>query len=397
MKTAIKVIAVVVFAICGIGRSYTQGVRVTAISWSPDGNQVAVVDDAGVISIWDMVTKTVTNRLVNPAAGVRSIDWRPDGARLASASAKDGVIRIWNASTGQILKELIGEPSEVGLVMVKWSPDGRWLSAVSTAIDGSYPFRIWRVNADDFELTSMSVGVSAYDMVWSPNAQKLAIADYNGIRIFSGFDSGKLEEKWLAPFQFSLSWSPDSSKLASFDASGLIQIIDVNTAEVIKTIQGQVRNEVSGIASIAWYIDGSHVITDDYDGSVRVWDITTGELVNDLLLSRQGGRFLMATSPSGGRYAFASGDNSQTPTNKTKDVLQVLDVGVFITIPIATFEGLKAVANDCLRTEGQAILQTANAAEIEAFIDQLEMFDDQQISQTCLEELIAIGEKLRVQ
>src|SRR2546429_3835031 len=59
-------------------------------------------------------------------ASARRVAWSPDGALLASAG-NDGIVSVWNASDGMLLKQLRGHQSKVN--DVAWSRDGKWLAS----------------------------------------------------------------------------------------------------------------------------------------------------------------------------------------------------------------------------------------------------------------------------
>ena len=59
---------------------------------------------------------------------VKSVAASPDGNYLAS-SARDGIIIIWDAKSGEKLKTLKGHSCDVDSVW--WSPDGNYLASGS--------------------------------------------------------------------------------------------------------------------------------------------------------------------------------------------------------------------------------------------------------------------------
>jgi len=66
---------------------------------------------------------------------VLSVDWSPDGKRLAtgSASANEAhMLRIWDAATGKEIRKLDGHSNSVRAV--QWSPDGTRLASAEHGI-----------------------------------------------------------------------------------------------------------------------------------------------------------------------------------------------------------------------------------------------------------------------
>src|SRR5579862_7410162 len=66
---------------------------------------------------------------------IASVAWSPDGKVLASAHV-DQMVRLWDVSTGQLLKTLQGHTAP--LTSVAWSPDGKTLAS-----GGDTTARLW--------------------------------------------------------------------------------------------------------------------------------------------------------------------------------------------------------------------------------------------------------------
>ena len=86
-------------------------------AWSPDGNRVVTIDDAGHAFVWDPGTGEEILQLVGHTAWVDSAVWSPDGQRIVTAS-DDDTTRIWDAETGEELLSYIGQRQRGLCVMV---------------------------------------------------------------------------------------------------------------------------------------------------------------------------------------------------------------------------------------------------------------------------------------
>ena len=64
--------------------------------------------------------------LYGHAGAVKSVDWSPDGTHLVTGGS-DGLPRVWDASSGDVLLTLPGHIEEV--VIVTWSADGRRIAS----------------------------------------------------------------------------------------------------------------------------------------------------------------------------------------------------------------------------------------------------------------------------
>ena len=110
---------------------------VSRVTYSPDGKRLATASRDGMVRLWDAMTGQETLTLKGHTNGVFGLAFSPDGKRLASASAdpdprngnKWGHVKIWDASNGKEelpLKGLTG-----GYYRVAFNPDGTRLATAS--------------------------------------------------------------------------------------------------------------------------------------------------------------------------------------------------------------------------------------------------------------------------
>ena len=95
------------------------------------------------IRLWNVTSGGLLKTLIGHENSVRSIAFSPDGRTLASGSY-DKTIRLWDANTGEPLKTFTG--SENLVWSVAFSPDGQTLASGSP--DGT--IGLWNVTSGDF-------------------------------------------------------------------------------------------------------------------------------------------------------------------------------------------------------------------------------------------------------
>lgn len=163
---------------------------VNDIGWDVSGSRLASVDDAGSITVFDMVnyqTKAIFTRQPNPGTPVNALAWTPydehtsaNGESLATASSA-GWIAIWHMQganpqpdtpfDGSYLLE--GHHSPV--VSLSWSPNHNWLVSVSE----DRHIIIWDALTGQ-RLAQQILDAVPSDISWSPIGASFAVTDLNG-------------------------------------------------------------------------------------------------------------------------------------------------------------------------------------------------------------------------
>ena len=101
----------------------------------PTGATLAVGQQDGRITLWDVVTGRFRSVLDGHADFVASLAFAPDGTTLASAGG-DRTVRVWDLSAGRERLEIRGQAST--FVALSFSPDGRLL-ALADQVSPDHP------------------------------------------------------------------------------------------------------------------------------------------------------------------------------------------------------------------------------------------------------------------
>lgn len=191
-------------------RNYPAG-TVARLVRSPDGRQLAIVGSAGVIAFADSMTFAGSDKSIKQPEGygrgydIYAVAWSLDSKQIATGSA-NGVVRIWDMGTHQIIKEMRGNDAtevkiEVSAISaVAFSADGSKLFSLST--DGT--LRGWVVATGQVLATvKVKQPVVAYDVAWSAYSGRLAfggelLSSSNQVIPFRNFGNGVFQV--VAPF-----------------------------------------------------------------------------------------------------------------------------------------------------------------------------------------------------
>src|SRR4030095_11106150 len=104
--------------------------RISAMAFSPNGNQLAVSGEGAPAPVLlDVNAGRVQEKMIGGGhrRGVYSMVFAPDGTRLLSGDDFGTQAIIWDTRTGQLIRRLQNPAAtdpETTAVVVGWSPDG---------------------------------------------------------------------------------------------------------------------------------------------------------------------------------------------------------------------------------------------------------------------------------
>jgi Tol biopolymer transport system component len=207
-------------------------IAATLPRWSPDGQQIAYIgsEDAKPWKIHLISAQGGTPRELFPQDGPESdATWSPDGKQIAYGRPSGGIdvrkqdIQIFDLATRQASTI----PGSTGLFSPRWSPDGRFLAALTS--DSKKLMRF------DFESRQWSNWLTAEDgtigyPVWSRDSNSIFIERFFGSepsmhRLKLGENRSQRFLSWSGLARFAGIWgtwsgiAPDGSVLAVRDVS----------------------------------------------------------------------------------------------------------------------------------------------------------------------------------
>ena len=228
------------------GVRYEQPGKIGSISFSPDGNWLAVgpyAARAGVILV-DVKTGQVAKTLPGPVARTNAIAWSHDAKQLALASTTDRTIRVWNVEEQKFLKA--SEPDI-----------SSFFSLAYTASDALLASGVPSNNRDDQAIFDGMTGRSEKTLKGHKELVEMT------------------------------SFSADGATLASGGWDATARIWDVQTGEEKAILKGHKK----GIRTISLSGDGKKLATAN-EREFKLWDVDKHELISDLGTENAGAKFV---------------------------------------------------------------------------------------------------------
>ncbi|MHA2250202.1 MAG: WD40 repeat domain-containing protein [Candidatus Kariarchaeaceae archaeon] len=197
--------------------------NIYSVDWSPDGTKIASADSEGIITIWDVLTGNPIQNFTGHTNTIWKIAWSPDGSKLASGSPREAII-IWDVLTGNIINTI--SPYLAGINGFSWSPDGNKLAYGSD--DQAIKIRDLSTGTDVIVISKAFYNYQQPNSVeWSPDGSKIAAGYWNSIILWDAVTGSKIWTMEDDKFQHieTISWHPDSTKFVA--AGGNENIIKI--------------------------------------------------------------------------------------------------------------------------------------------------------------------------
>jgi WD40 repeat protein len=206
-----------------LAKMYGHTDRVRSVVFSPDGTKLATASNDHTVRIWDVASHKPLAVLTGHTDTVRNVVFAPDGRTLASA-ANDRTVRTWDVASKKQLK-LFGGTGKFSAVA--YTIDGATLVAANE--DGV--ISLWNpttgearapIRSDDAELRCLAV---------SPDGRTIAAAGASkSVHIWDLLSGQQLIT--LPPHRQivnSIGFSPDGRTLASASHDGMIHVWRADT------------------------------------------------------------------------------------------------------------------------------------------------------------------------
>ena len=295
------------------------------VAWSPDGKNLALVNEAGV-SIFDATNLTQIQSFPIKGGG-RYLLFNSDGSKLAVSDATKW-IKVLDPNTGKVLSDVKSFTD-----IKDFCPNGEYLTSDSvpgfmygkmdciqykthvllantfhtslvTSLDGT--IAVLGLDQADLQVIELPSGkvlqsikgpkqnyqIGITSLAISPDNKIVAVGDTESTTALYTVSTGEQihlfnDQAWIG----GLSFSPDGSQLAQISSIGL-DVINLTDFSV-QTVGGATAGAVS---SIAFSPDGRWMVTDTVAGPIRFWSTTNWQEIKHNLDENSGGNKVIFSS-----------------------------------------------------------------------------------------------------
>ncbi len=306
--------------------SYTVPPVVSAMSYSPDGNLLAVSGVREVL-LYDTKNFDLKERLVGKSRRIQSIVYTKDGKTLGVAGgspAQFGEIQLWDTTTNKLIKAIrstfdtiyglsfspdgsrvaIGSSDHTVRVisiadekeLVKFDNHGDWVFGTVFSTDGSHfvscsrdtALKLVEVDTGSFvdDVNSSNKGYGEINAIARhPNEdQVISVGEDRIPRLYRMFrktrrDVGNTDFNLIRAYEAqagsidAVAFSADGSKFAVGSSAGEARIYNVSDGKRLFSMQG----DTVGIFALTFHPDGSQLATGGFDGKIRIFDANSGQ------------------------------------------------------------------------------------------------------------------------
>ncbi len=286
------------------------GNSVWSLAFSPDGKRLLSGlsyqnPDLGLLrgtaQLWDLSTGAATGLAIDHSRQVSAVAFSPDGDQFATGTY-EWIVRLWDANS----QTPVGDPiTSAGIIEnIDFSRDGRHIAAT-----GNHTAGIWNLQSREEAGERLVHDFVVKTVCFSPDGTEVLTSSTDkSARIWPVFSSAMVNTP-ITHFNSSslqaAAFSPDGLRIATAATDDTVRLWDASTGCPL----AQPMQHQSDVTSVVFSPDGKQIISGSVDRTVRTWDSITGRSLGEPLLHDNQVNAI-AFSPDGGKLAVGCAKNT---------------------------------------------------------------------------------------
>lgn len=252
---------------------------IKAVAFLPDGNSFVSVNTNGSIRVWDVTTGQIVRSFAGHQGVINDVVVSHTGT-VASAGF-DRTVKLWDPQSGQKLSEL---PHSDMVLSVAFSQDGNYL--YSGGREGLLRQWEWtserevkvfnRPDPEVYDATEL-VREEVNAISLSPDGKRILTGTNGGIHLWDIQSNSQIQKLADGENIESVAFSPDSRWVfAGTESNGVVRIWETESGREVDELSVALRDSRlrgHGVSSIAVSGDGGIVISGDETGAILLWNL----------------------------------------------------------------------------------------------------------------------------